>query len=106
MEFCTAVWNCGRLIFLFLFVFRLPSLAAIAMELAPLTPSPSKLGTVIRWRANSNDINAGSLLYRFSAGPAGGSLQVVKDFSSSNELDWTTIDSEGLYVIQLDVLNQ
>lgn len=105
MELFTAVRNCG-LPFLFFVVFQSPSLAAITTELAPSTPSPSRLGNVISWRANSNDINAGSLLYRFSAGPANGNLRVVKDFSSSNQFDWTTIDSEGLYVIQVDVLNQ
>src|SRR5437879_13721783 len=105
MELFTAVRNFG-LPFLFFVVFQSPSLAAITTELAPSTPSPSRLGNVISWRANSNDINAGSLLYRFSAGPANGNLRVVKDFSSSNQFDWTTIDSEGLYVIQVDVLNQ
>src|SRR2546427_6489995 len=105
MQRFTAVQNCG-LTFLFFLVFQSPSLAGITTELVPSTPSPSRLGTVISWGANSNDSSAGTLLYRFSAGPAGGNLQVVKDFSSSNHFDWTTIDSEGLYVIQVDVLNQ
>ena len=105
MELFTAVRNCC-LTFLSVFLFQSLSLAAISTELTPLTPSPARLGIVISWRATSNDTNAGSLLYRFSAGPAEGNLQVVKDFSSSNQFDWTTIDSEGLYVIQVDVLNQ
>src|SRR2546426_10750235 len=104
MELFTAVRNYG-LTFLVFVVFQSPLSAAITTELAPSTPSPSRLGTVISWRANSTDINTGSLLYRFSAGSASGNLQIVKDFSSSNQFDWTTIDSEGLYVIQVDVFN-
>src|SRR6058998_3604800 len=100
MELFTVVRNCV-LTLLFLCVFQWTSLAAITTELAPSTPSPSRLGTAISWQANSNDTNAGSLLYRFSAGPLSGNLRVVKDFSSSNQFDWTTIDSEGLYIIQV-----
>jgi len=105
MERFTAVRNYGLTLLVFLLL-QSPSLAAITTELAPSAPSPSTLGTVISWKANSNDVNAGPLLYRFSAASARGSLQVVKDFSSSNQFDWTTIDSEGLYIIQVDVFNR
>jgi hypothetical protein len=64
------------------------------------------IGTVVNWTANATDINAGALWYRFSAGSMNGNMQVVKDFSPSNKLDWTTIDSDGLFTIQVDVLNQ
>jgi hypothetical protein len=64
------------------------------------------IGTVVSWTANATDINAGALWYRFSAGSVNGNMQVVKDFSPSNKLDWTTIDYDGLFTIQVDVLNQ
>src|SRR5215471_11385103 len=106
MEISRLVRNCW-LTLLFLFVaFASPSMAAITTALEPSVTSPAAVGTVITWTANATDVNAGSLLYRFSAGPVGRNVQIVKDFSPSNTLDWTTIDSDGVYVIEVAVLNQ
>ena len=87
-----------------LVAFAMPSMAAT--ELQPSVPSPSPVGTVVTWKANVTDVNPGSFWYRFSAGPQKGNIQIVKDFSPSNTLDWTTIDSDGVYIIQVDVLNR
>src|SRR5436853_5748886 len=101
-----AVRNCWFMLLFLLVAFESSSMAAITMDLKPSVPSPSAVGTVVSWTANATDVNTGSLLYRFSTGPANGNIQVVKDFSPSNKLDWTIIDSDGVYVIQVDVLNQ
>ena len=105
MKFFRVVRN-SSLTLLFLMALESSSRAAIVTDLRPSETSPSPLGTVVRWTANATDNNSGSLWYRFSAGPAGGDVQVIKDFSSSNRVDWTTIDSEGTYVIQVDIRNQ
>jgi hypothetical protein len=92
--------------FVFLFVAFEPSLqAAITMELIPSSPSPATLGTVITWTVNATDTRAGTLWYRFKAGPVHGNVKIVKDFSASNGFDWTTIDSEGIYIIAAEVKN-
>jgi hypothetical protein len=91
---------------LFLSVAFEPSLqAAITMELVPSNPSPATLGTVITWTVNAEDTNAGTLWYRFKAGPADGNVRVVRDFSASSGFDWATIDSEGTYLIEVEVRN-
>src|SRR5262245_32238732 len=98
-----------RLRFVMLLVgiaFALPLQAAITIELKPSQPSPSTIGKVITWTVNAVDTNPGSLWYRFSARRLDKDFSVLKDFSQSNPLDWTTIDSDGVYVIQASVVNQ
>src|SRR5262249_9519716 len=93
MEISRSARNCW-LTLLFLFAaFASPSMAAITTALESSVMSPAAVGTVMNWTANATDVNAGLLLYRFSTGPVGRNVQIVKDFSPSNTLDWTTIDS-------------
>src|SRR5215467_14048101 len=105
MRFSKFIRNsCFSLIFLVI-VLESSSQAAITMELVPSSPSPATLGTVVTWTVNAKDTMAGTLLYRFKAGPANGIVRVVRDFSASSGFDWTTTDSEGDYIIEVEVKN-
>ena len=105
MKFARVFRSFLTLVFL-LAAFGSPSQAAITADLTPSTPSPSTVGTVVSWTVNATDTNTGSLWYRFRIGPAKGNLKVVRDFSASSELDWTTINPDGVYVIEVAVKNQ
>src|SRR5215510_11494174 len=79
--------------------------AAITVQISPSHVSPAPLGTVINWPVRASDTQPGVLWYRFRTRPLNGEFHVVRDFSASNALDWTEIDSEGLYVIEASVRN-
>ena len=48
---------------------------------------------------------AGTVWYRFSAGPLGATPRVIKDFGPDNTLAWATIEREGGYNVQVDARN-
>src|SRR5262245_51475704 len=79
--------------------------AAITSEVTPSQTSPAPLGTVITWTVHANDTNAGVLWYRFRTRRLKGQFRIVKDFSPSPTLEWTEIDSEGLYIVEASIRN-
>jgi hypothetical protein len=105
MRLFKPIATCWFALLFLLVAFEPPSEAAITLELLPSSPSPATLGTLISWTVHAKDTSAGVLLYRFKAGPANGNVRVVRDFSSSSGFDWTTIDSEGNYMFEVDVKN-
>src|SRR5215467_6376660 len=106
MRFLKLVGNCSLLLLFLTALFEGASEAAINTELVPSTPSPAPLGTTVTWTAKVIDTDVGDLWYRFSVRPTNGNAKVVRDFSSSNSFDWTMIESEGVYVIAVEVRNQ
>src|ERR1051326_5304679 len=96
----------GFLPFVFMFGLVLPLRAAITPVLTPSMPSPSVVGAVVTWTVQATDTNPGPFWYRFRASPVNGDFKMVRDFGPSNTLDWTTIESDGIYVIEAAVRNQ
>jgi hypothetical protein len=80
--------------------------AAISAQLTPSIASPSQLGSVITWTVEASDTSPGQLWYRFRSAPLHGSFAMIRDFAPQNQLDWTTIDGEGVYVIEAAIRNQ
>ena len=97
------------------FVFALVSLAVVAatpsagnamsVSLAPSAPSPAPLGTVVTWTANISDADPGVLWYRFRAHRTDQPFHVVRDYGPVSTLDWTSVDREGSYEVELSVRN-
>ena len=83
-----------------------PCLAsAMSVSLAPSTPSPAPVGTIVTWKAAVSDPSPGRLWYRFSAHESGQDSHVIKDYGPDTSLDWTASDHEGLYIVEVSVRN-
>jgi arylsulfate sulfotransferase len=93
-------------IFLLFTGFVLPLHAAISVDLQSATPSPSTVGTTIQWVAQATDTNDGQLWYRFRVMPPNGDFRTIRDFGPSSELDWTSLEPEGTYTVEVSVQNQ
>jgi arylsulfate sulfotransferase len=90
----------------FLLAAAAPYLAsAMSVSLVPSTPSPAPLGTVVTWTGSVANPDPGTLWYRFSAHQSGQVSHVIKDYGPDTTLDWTAIDHEGLYVVEVSVRN-
>ncbi|HEY7338725.1 MAG TPA: aryl-sulfate sulfotransferase [Bryobacteraceae bacterium] len=75
--------------------------AQISVSLTPSHRSPVALGTVITWTASASGPNIGIPTYRFRARAAGEDFHTVVDYGPNASLDWTTIDREGSYEIEV-----
>src|SRR5574340_128543 len=80
--------------------------AAMSVALDPSPPSPSPVGTPVAWTATVSDADPGALVYRVSAGSSGADIHVVRDFAPQNTLSWTASEREGLYQVEVSVLNR
>jgi hypothetical protein len=54
----------------------------------------------------ASDTSPGDIRYRFKVKPPGGSWGGVRDYSPLNTLTWTPSQTDGLYNIQVSVLNR
>ncbi len=83
-----------------------PSAAnAMSISLSPSAPSPAPLGSVVTWTASVSDADPGVLWYRFRAHRADQPFHIVRDYAPVTTLDWTAVDQEGTYEIELSVRN-
>ena len=73
----------------------------ISVTLTPSQPSPVALGAVVTWTASASGPNLGTPTYRFRAGLAGTPLHTIFDYGPNSSLDWTTIEREGTYEIEV-----
>jgi hypothetical protein len=73
-----------------------PAEAAARVTLTPLLPSPQPVGSTVMFVATG--VGGAPLIYQFRVGPPEGPMRVVRDFSPSGLLDWTSIE-EGVHVI-------
>jgi arylsulfate sulfotransferase len=80
-----------------------PVTTPMTVTLTPSLTSPSPVGTVVTWTAAAQGPPPGTLWYRFRAGRAGGELRVVRDYGPLAALDWTAIDDEGAYQVEVSV---
>lgn len=81
------------------------SAAGMGVTLVPSQPSPAPVGTMITWSASVSDVPSGTIWYRFRVRELSGSYQMIRDFSPISSLDWTAVDHEGLYEIEVSVRN-
>ncbi len=79
--------------------------ATITVTLAPSPAGPQPVGTVITWTATVSDTASGKHQYRFSVGPANGSLAIVRDYQLANTFQWAFSQTEGTYQVKVLVQN-
>jgi arylsulfate sulfotransferase len=77
----------------------------MSISLSPSVPSPAPLGTVVTWTGNVSAADPGVLWYRFRAHRTDLAFHVVRDYGPLSTLDWTAVDREGTYEIELSVRN-
>ncbi len=80
--------------------------AEMKVTLTPSIPSPAPIGTLVTWTATASGASEGTLWYRFRYGPLGGDLQMIRDYGPGDTLDWTTIEHEGAYNVEVSVRNK
>ncbi|MBW8868302.1 MAG: aryl-sulfate sulfotransferase [Acidobacteria bacterium] len=73
-------------------------------QLTPSLPSPQPLGTTVRWTTTATDTDPGMLDYQYAI-IYGLAKFMVRDYSLSQSFDLTIVDREGLYLVQVTVLN-
>jgi arylsulfate sulfotransferase len=79
--------------------------ATISVTLSPSPAGPQPVGTVITWTATVSDTAPGTHQYRFSVGPANGSLAIVRDYQLGNTFQWAFSQTEGTYQVKVLVQN-
>src|SRR5262249_31395409 len=73
----------------------------LSVSLAGSEPAGNLVGSPVVWTATTSGHGA-TPVYQFSVGPVGGSLQMARDFSTSNSVTWNPM-REGTYDIQVTV---
>jgi arylsulfate sulfotransferase len=64
------------------------------------------LGSAVTWTTTVSSANPGTLWYRFRAGYLGQDPRTVVDYGPKASLDWSAIDREGAYQIEVSVKNK
>src|SRR5437868_6647699 len=59
------------------------------------------VGMTVHLSACTDLEDASTIRYRFRARSAGGEFHTVRDFGPENQLDWTTLDRDGNYQIEV-----
>ena len=80
--------------------------AAMPVMLNPSIPAPAPVGLIVTWTATVPDSSPGTLAYRFSSRQVGADMLVVRDYGPQNTLNWTASEQEGLYEIEVSVINR
>jgi arylsulfate sulfotransferase len=60
---------------------------------------------VVTWTATASAANPGTLAYRFRIRHLGADFKTVVDFGPKSSLEWTTIEREGVYEIEIATMN-
>src|SRR5690242_17763524 len=101
-----------KLKLLTLFAAAAPLMAQMSVTLRSSIPSPAPLGTVVTWTPTVVNGGSGTLWYRYRTRRVaidvrrGGELfHMIRDFGPEANLDWTNIDHEGLFEMELAVRN-
>ncbi len=81
--------------------------AAVSItSLSPNLPAPQPVGTSVTFTAAASDSDPGELRYRFRIQPPGGAFAMLSDYTSSPSVVWTPSDTNGIYQIEVSVLNR
>ena len=73
---------------------------ASSVNVQSSTPQ-APVGTSVHFSASTDLQNASTIRYRFRTRRAGGEFQTVRDFGPGSDLDWTTLDRDGTYQIEV-----
>ena len=88
---------------LLILIAGLPLQAALSVSLKPSIASPAPLGTVVHWSASVPDAGTRPLWYRFRSRPLNSSFSTIVDYGPNDSLDWTHMDLEGVYQVEVSV---
>jgi arylsulfate sulfotransferase len=77
--------------------------AAMSVTLNQSLPSPAPLGTVVHWSAAVPDSTSRTLWYRFRSRASNTGFHTIVDYGPNNSLDWTEIQREGAYQVEVSV---
>ncbi len=77
--------------------------AALSVTLTPSVDPPVALGTVVHWSTSVSNSGSGPLWYRFRTRPVNLAFRMVVDYGPNDSLDWTEMDHEGTYEIEVSV---
>ncbi|MEP7364302.1 MAG: aryl-sulfate sulfotransferase, partial [Acidobacteriota bacterium] len=78
-----------------------PAAFAISVTVAASRPEPLFLGDRQTFTAAAADAGSGEVWYRYRVRPVPGEFRLVRDFAPSPTFEWTTLDGEGAYEIQV-----
>jgi arylsulfate sulfotransferase len=78
-----------------------PLNAAITVALTPSLTSPQLVGTMVTWAASVTTESSATVWYRFRTRAYGGDYRIVRDYGPANTLDWTVVEHEGTYEIEV-----
>ena len=77
--------------------------AALSVTLTPSVNAPAPLGTLVQWTASVPDAATRTLWYRFRSRPANTGFHTIVDYGPNNSLNWTEIEHEGIYEVEVSV---
>ena len=77
--------------------------ASLSVSLTPSVSSPAPLGTAVSWSAQVDGSDSRTRWYRFRSRQVGGAFQTIVDYGPNNSLDWTEMDHEAAYQIEVSV---
>ena len=75
----------------------------MAVSLTSSGPTVPLVGSPVTWTATTSDHGA-TPVYQFSVGLAGSTLNVVRDYYTTNSFTWDPLQ-EGTYDIQVNVMD-
>jgi arylsulfate sulfotransferase len=78
-----------------------PAALAITVSVVPSRPSQLPIGERQTFTASVADASSGEVWYRFRVRSVPGEFRLVRDFAPSSSIEWTTLDGEGDYEIQV-----
>jgi len=78
-----------------------PAALAITVSVVPSRPSQLPIGERQPFTASVADASSGEVWYRFRVRAVPGEFRLVRDFAPSSSIEWTTLDGEGTYEIQV-----
>jgi hypothetical protein len=65
----------------------------------------STLGSPVHFSATTDFPDGSTVRYRYRARRAGGEFETIRDFGPQTDLDWTTIDRDGIYQLEVAAQN-
>jgi arylsulfate sulfotransferase len=80
--------------------------AAVAVSLKPSFPAPGFVGDTVVWQATVSDSAPGTLWCRFRVRPPGGVFQTVVDFGPQTSFQWTPVEYEGRFEVEVSARNR
>src|ERR1700748_2668840 len=63
------------------------------------------VGSAVHFSASTDFPDGSTVRYRYRTRRAGGEFETVRDFGPQTDLDWTTIDREGNYQLEVTAQN-